>query len=203
MRSKPNAPRGKFLSLDFTGVDAGGNIAVEPGTYLAEVLEVTEEESSEGNDYLKFKYRLVDVGATVYDNKSLLRQSLWALRGLLDVLGIETVGGPMKLDLRELIGRRVMATIELEEYGGKQRPRIVGFGACSNKEPEPDEDTPPTRPARRAKPGPTREVGDKVRFKDENDKIIIGTITDVDGDTLTVETKDGDEWSISESDVLA
>lgn len=45
--------------------------------------------------------------------------------------------------------------------------------------------------------------GDKVSFKDEDDKTIRGIILEVDGDTIKVEDKGGTEWELESSEVKA
>lgn len=47
------------------------------------------------------------------------------------------------------------------------------------------------------------KTGQKVTFKDEKGKTVKGVVTDVDGDTVKVEDKGGDEWEVDADEVEA
>lgn len=130
--AKKNRKRSKGgLTVDFTGVETGGSGSrVKPGEYIAEVTSVTEEESSEGNPYLKWEMKITEgkyKGARLFHNTSLQPQALWNLRGLLEAMQIEVPDSEMELDLDEYAGQTVGVVVEQETYQGKNQARCVGF----------------------------------------------------------------------------
>mgnify|MGYP001313560415 CR=1 FL=1 len=198
----------KKLSIDFGGVQSGGGRAVPDGDYQLEVEKVTEEESSEGNPYLKWIYTVTDglcKGAKIYDNTSLLPQALWRLKTLLECLGVDVPDSSLSLDLGEMVGLSVEAEIVNETYQGKTRPKISGFQAAGGQpatstQSDEDEDE---RPAKGKKTkGPSFKVGAKVSFKDEDDKVHKGTITAIEDDQATVDVK-GEEWELDIGELSA
>lgn len=208
------------VSVDFSGVESGGGRAVPDGNYTLEVKEVTEEESSEGNPYLKWVYVITDgpcKGAKVYDNTSLQPQSLWRLKTLLECFGVEVPDSSMDLDLSEYIEQTVDAEVTNEDYQGKQRARITGFlGAGgegisakdaskpSKKKDDDDDDAEDDKPAKggakKKTTAPKLKEGAKVQFKDDADKTLKGVITAISGDEVTVDVK-GEEWELQASEV--
>lgn len=50
---------------------------------------------------------------------------------------------------------------------------------------------------------PKFKTGQKVTFKNEKGKTVKAVITDIDGDTIKVEDKDGDEWEVEADDLTA
>ena len=123
MAMKKTAKRkGITINVNFEGVEAGGK-AVPDGVYECEVMEITEEESQDGNPYLKWKFRVSSGkyrGGIVYDNTSLQPQALWRLRGLLETLGHEVEDGDMEIDVSDFIGETLTLLPSSE-----QTPEIV------------------------------------------------------------------------------
>src|ERR1700752_3499984 len=113
----------KTISVDFTGVSVDGGNLLEEGDYPFEVDEIEEKEGEDsGQPYLAFKFKVADgddKGVVAYDNMSLQPQSLWKLRGFMEAAGLETVDGPMDLDIDEMIGLVVTGHVIHEEYRGK------------------------------------------------------------------------------------
>lgn len=197
----PKRASGKGVQVDFTGVESGGGRAVADGEYLAEVRSVSEEESSEGNPYLKWVWKVIEdgeaKGATLYDNTSLQPQALWRLKTLLEVIGFDIPERAMTLDLKGLVGKKAKLEVTNEDYKGKQRPRVTGFSmiavgsakAAPKKKDEDDESS-------------SFKVGQKVKFKDEDGKVYKGRVADSEGDTVTVDV-DGEEWEVEAENVTA
>src|SRR5271170_3613659 len=107
MAMKKSGKKKSGVSIDFSGVESGGGRAIPDGNYTVEVTEVTEEESSEGNPYLKWIYKVATgshKGARIYDNTSLQPQALWRLKTLLECFGEEVPDSSMDLDLEGLVG---------------------------------------------------------------------------------------------------
>lgn len=213
--------KGKSVTIDFTGVEAGGGSVLFPeGPQLFEVAEITEEEGSDsGQPYLAFVLKAVDgkyEGKKAYDNFSLQPQALWKLRGFMEASGIEVEDGEMDLDLDEMIGKIVMADVIHEEYKGKPKTRINGYSPAEDtdtdstpvtkakaKREEAEEEAP-----RRKKPAPAEEddepafkVKQKVSFKDGKTKME-GTVTAIDGETYTVRVG-RDEYEMGADDLTA
>ena len=116
-------------TVDFSGVESGGR-AVPDGEYLLEVVSIEEKESSEGNAYLAWKWKVSDgayKGASIYDNTSLKPTALWRLKTLLECLGVDVAGGKMALNFKEYIGKTCLVMVANETYQGKQKPRIGEF----------------------------------------------------------------------------
>lgn len=218
------------VSVSFKGVQAGG-MSVPDGNYRAYPEEVTQEESDDGNPYLKWKWKIVGPkakGALVWDNTSLQPQALWRLRGLLETLGHEIdEDDEMDLDLEELAGDGNEITLEItnEKYKGKDQPRITGFSTdgeaggeeeddddkksskkSSKKDDDDDDDDDDDKKEKSGKDErvgkkPKFKEGSKVRFEDEKGKTHKGTVTEVDGDTIKVEDSKGEEWEIDADDL--
>lgn len=122
-RRKSNA-----VSVDFTDVEV--RILLPEGIYDAEVEEV--ELKGGDKPYLSWKFKTIDDdpklnGKTLYNNTSLLPQSLWVLASLLDCLGVERPEGAMDLDLEELVGLTIALQVEHEEYEGQTKSRVTSF----------------------------------------------------------------------------
>lgn len=216
--------RSSTISIDFSGVESGGGRAVPDGNYTLKVKEVTEEESRDGNPYLKWVYVVTTgsaKGALVYDNTSLQSQSLWRLKSLLECLGVEVPDSAMDFDPSDVVDSELDAEITNETFEGKQKPRLTAFlgeggsapAATTSKkkaskkveeeeeeseEEEEEEETPKKVASKKSKV----KVGQKVRFKDDDGKSHRGTITAIDGDEATVDVK-GEEWSLDSAELEA
>jgi Protein of unknown function (DUF669) len=210
----------RFLEVDFTGVESGGK-AVPDGSYEVEVAEVTEEESSEGNPYLKWKFRISEgpcKGSLLYENTSLQPQALWKLKGLLECLGEEIPDSTMKIDISDYVEKTMAVNVVNETYEGKERPRVTdymmsGQAEAADEEPEEKEEkeeeekeekeeTPAKKKKTTGKKAPAFDEGDKVKFTDDEGKSQKGTVVSVEDDTATVKVKD-EEWEIQVSDLSA
>lgn len=215
VRKVSGKKKGRTITVDMSGVESGGK-AVPDGVYEVEVAEITEEESSEGNPYLKWKLRVTEgpcKGAPLYDNTSLQPQALWRLKGLLETLGVEVPDSSMDLDLEEYVGMTMTVTVANEEYQGKDRPKVAqyggeeknerapagkkggGKGKAKAEEPEDDDDDDDDDE-------PAFKLGQKVKFTDDG-KTLKGKVVQIEGDTATVKTSDGEDWEIATEDLTA
>ena len=121
--------KGKSLSIDFTGVEAGGRV-VPDGEYTAKIVVAELTESSKGNDMIKLELKVTGPkaqGSKLYDNCSLLPQALFKLRTLLECAGMKVPDGAMDLDTDDLIGEEVGVSVINEIYEGKKRPKIEAY----------------------------------------------------------------------------
>lgn len=216
----------KFIEIDFEGVEAGGKV-VPDDVYDVEVADVTEEESGDGNPYLKWKFKITEgdcKGSVLFDNTSLQPQALWRLKGLLECLGEDVPDSVMKMDISEYIGTEMQVTVVNESYEGKERPKVSEYGPAGGKrksskkaskakeEPEDDDDDDAEeekKPAKKKKASkaddddePEFKKGQRVKFTDDEDKVQKGKIVSVDDDTATVDVA-GEEWEIQVSDLTA
>lgn len=171
-------------------------------------------------------------GGQVFDNTSLQPQALWRLRGILDALGVETEDGEFELLPDDYVGLSLNGEVENEEYDGKDRARLVRFGDEVEVSDSDEEDEAPApkakakaEPAPKAKAAPAKKakveeeaeaeeeeaeeeeeadwkVGQRVSFKDENGKKVIGKVTEVQDGVCVVDVK-GDEWEIDFEDLTA
>jgi hypothetical protein len=269
MALKKKGSKRRTVTVDMEGVESGGKI-VPDGTYEAIIESVEEKESSNDNPMIVVKWKLTSgkgKGGMVWDNLPLVPQALWRLKGMLEALGVEVPDGSMDLDLTELEGQECSVQITNENFEGKDRPKVTGYGTGGEAEEdadededeeEEDEDEEEDKPVKKAaskkkatkkKPAkdededededadedededesedededeeeekpvtkkkgvkgktskaPKFKEGQKVKFKDEDDKIIKGVVLSVDGDTIKVEDKTGDEWEIEADEVTA
>lgn len=179
-------------TVDFSGVESGGR-AVPDGEYLLEVISIEEKESSEGNAYLAWKWKVADgtyKGATIYDNTSLKSTALWRLKTLLECLGVDVTNGKMALNFKEYIGKTCLVQVANETYQGKQKPRIGEFLRSL-----------PTSSASTSS-NPYKK-GVKVSFQYEGNEME-GEVASVEGDNVVVIVEiDGEkeEWEMSSSEL--
>ena len=227
---KKKGGKSRTVSIDFEGVEAGGR-ACPDGTYEAEITSVTEEESSAGNDMLVAKWKILSgkgKGAVIWDNLSLTPQALWRLKGLLEALEIEVPDGTMDIEIEDLVGQTCTIEITNETYEGKQRPKVTGYGSPGEAEEKDEEEEKPKKrgaksaskdeddddkddddndkdpPARNKKTGKAKfKEGSKVTFEDEDGKTVKASIVEIDGDTATVEDRNGDQFELDVSDLEA
>lgn len=119
------------VTVDFEGVEANKGGVTKEGDYVVEVESVEEKTSeSSGQQYLAWEFRVAEgkfKGKKLWHNTSLQPQALFNLRNLLEAMGVEVVDGEMDLNLSDFVGERVGVNVEMEEYQGKDKPRIVGF----------------------------------------------------------------------------
>ncbi len=176
--------KGNVVSIDFTGVEAGG-VLIDEGKYEVEVTEVKQEESKEGNPYLSWEFKVISEegkGSKLWHNTSLQQQSLWSLRGLLEALGVEVPEEEMDLDLDDLVGRTIGAEVTHEEYNGKNKARISDFFTIAEEEAEekPSKKKAKEEPEEEEKPSKKDKKADKKKVK----KIAADTILEMDEEEL-------------------
>lgn len=121
------AKKSTVVSVNFEGVEGRG-ARIKPGEYLAAVSEVEKlkAKGKGGGEYLAWTFDLDD-GGKAYFNTSLKPNALWNLRGLLEAMGVEVPDDEMDIDLEEMVEKRVGVVIEMEEYEGKNRPKMVDY----------------------------------------------------------------------------
>ena len=131
----------KRVTVDLSGVESSRK-AIPEGQYVVSVNDASMENSSKGNDYIKFEFEVIEgahKGAKIYHNCSLQPQALFNLKGVLEALGFTIPAKAFDLDLSELIGLECEVEVGHETYDGKKKARIVEF-ISSEEEDEEDED---------------------------------------------------------------
>jgi hypothetical protein len=127
--AKRRKKKGRKVSVNMEGVQVSRNIP--EADYIGKPDSVTLETSdSSGNDYLDWEFVLTRgkyKGRKFHYNTSLQPQALWNLRGVLEALNQEVPESAMDIDLDELenIQDECGLSIELDEYEGKKRSKIM------------------------------------------------------------------------------
>lgn len=121
--------------------------------------------------------------------------------------------------------KEIVVEIVNEKYQGKDQARITGFGGEESdeeeeekpvkksstkssgkdskkkdeeeeeEETEEEEEKPKKKDSKLGKTPKIKE-GSKVQFTDDDDKVVKGTVTEIDDDTAKVEDKKGEEWEV-------
>lgn len=116
----------RVVNLNMKDVSVGG--VIPEGEYIVTVDEVSVEESTQGNQYLKWVFKVIDgpqKNSKIYHNTSLLPQSLFSLKNLLIALGVPVPDKAFQLNLDECEGCNCGVTVTHETYDGKKRSRVT------------------------------------------------------------------------------
>lgn len=116
----------RVVNLNMKDVSVGG--VIPEGEYIVTVDEVSVEESQQGNQYLKWVFKVIDgpqKNSKIYHNTSLLPQSLFNLKNLLIALGVPVPDKAFQLNLDECEGCNCGVTVTHETYDGKKRSRVT------------------------------------------------------------------------------
>ena len=131
----------RVVNLNMKDVSVGG--VIPEGEYIVTVDEVSIEESQQGNQYLKWVFKVLDgkqKGSKIYHNTSLLPQSLFNLKNLLIALGVPVPDKAFQLNLDECEGCNCGVTITHETYDGKKRTRVTDVFPLDASDVEADDD---------------------------------------------------------------
>ena len=116
----------RVVNLNMKDMPVGG--VIPEGEYIVTVDEVSVEESQQGNQYLKWVFKVIDgpqKNSKIYHNTSLLPQSLFNLKNLLIALGVPVPDKAFQLNLDECEGCNCGVTVTHETYDGKKRSRVT------------------------------------------------------------------------------
>ena len=116
----------RVVNLNMKDVSVGG--VIPEGEYIVTVDEVSVEESQQGNQYLKWVFKVIDgpqKNSKIYHNTSLLPQALFNLKNLLIALGVPVLDKAFQLNLDECEGCNCGVTVTHETYDGKKRSRVT------------------------------------------------------------------------------
>lgn len=131
----------RVVNLNMKDVSVGG--VIPEGEYIVTVDEVSVEESQQGNQYLKWVFKVIDgpqKNSKIYHNTSLLPQSLFNLKNLLIALGVPVPDKAFQLNLDECEGCNCGVTVTHETYDGKKRSRVADVFPLDGADVESDED---------------------------------------------------------------
>lgn len=159
------------VSVNMKGVEGKG-VRTKPGEYLGEVFEATLEDGPKAK-YIKWEFDLDD-GGKAWFNTSLAKNSLWNLRGLLEAMGEDVPDDEMDIDLEDMKGKRVGIVIELEEYEGKKKPKMVDYFSEDDFEGEAKED----------KDDDKKSKDKKKKKSKSDDKLMKSDVEEMDRDDL-------------------
>lgn len=180
-KEKKGPAKAESLSLDFSKVKetSGFNpVAVDDGDYVAVVKSVVLDKSKEGNKQWVFSISLKDRASAVYPYYCGFGENvLWKIRNLLIAAGLEVPKSKLNVDPNKLVGKEVGIALEVEEYQGKEKSKIMAiFPADDVDEDEDDEPKTKTKkskaePAKgKAKAEPVKGKGKKKK-SDEDDEL--------------------------------
>ncbi len=131
----------RVVNLNMKDVSVGG--VIPEGEYIVTVDEVSVEESQQGNQYLKWVFKVIDgpqKNSKIYHNTSLLPQSLFNLKNLLIALGVPVPDKAFQLNLDECEGCNCGVTVTHETYDGKKRSRVTDVFPLDASDVEADDD---------------------------------------------------------------
>lgn len=131
----------RVVNLNMKDVPVGG--VIPEGEYIVTVDEVSVEESQQGNQYLKWVFKVIDgpqKNSKIYHNTSLLPQSLFNLKNLLIALGLPVPDKAFQLNLDECEGCNCGVTVTHETYDGKKRSRVTDVFPLDASDVEGDDD---------------------------------------------------------------
>ena len=132
----------KAVKVDLSGVESSQK-AIPEGEYVVSVNDASIESSSKGNDYIKFEFEVIEgshKGAKLYHNCSLLPQSLFNLKNVLEALGFEIPTKAFDLDLSDLLGLECGVEVGHETFEGKKKARILEFINPEDSDVEEDDE---------------------------------------------------------------
>lgn len=120
-RNKPAS-----ISVDFSNVGErrqGKPAAHVPsGDYLLEIkdYEIRTKQDDESRRRVSWECSIVSpsayAGKTIYHNTSLVPESLWSLRNLLEDCGVKVPAKLVDVPLGKMVGKRFGATLEDDDY---------------------------------------------------------------------------------------
>lgn len=120
------------ITLDLTNYKSAFGDYIDPGQYLLQVTDVEQNESRAGAPQLQVYYTVMDgdfKGQTLVERYPLdpTSRALFRTVNFLSGLGIPTPKKRIALNPRTLIGRRVNARVEDNEWQGNVSSQIASF----------------------------------------------------------------------------
>lgn len=166
-----------------------------------------------------------------FDTCSLLPQALWKIKSLLLALGVDVPDSSLEIEESDLVGGECAIEITNETYEGKKRPKVTGYVGSSDAPDEKDDKDDEDKPARNPKKASAKKdddddsddddddddkkpakrtvskskfkEGQRVKFRDDKDKLVKGKVVEIEGDVAKVEDANSDIWELEVSDLEA
>jgi hypothetical protein len=118
------------ITIDFSNVREGSTFSprrLPEGSYLADIAQVEQKESSKGNPMLVYTIIPVEHPTAVYPYYVVLADNqLWKLRALLLAAGKEVPKRKVTVDPESIVGRQIMIDLEDAEWEGREKSEIAG-----------------------------------------------------------------------------
>jgi len=127
----PQKVKPRSLTIDFTNVeDKRQATHIPPGDYIAKILdyEIKSKKDDEDRKYINWKLSVIspeaNKGAILYHITSLVPESLWNLRNLLEDVGFKVPKKAVDVPLEKAVNREVGITVDDDEYDNKIRSKV-------------------------------------------------------------------------------
>lgn len=129
--------------LDFSNyAEQQTSEGIQAGRYLARITKAVDSESKNGNTYILVNMKViggpkehVDSMSVLVDRFTLTDNALFRMANFLPAIGIP-VDKKVALDSKQLVGKKVVAIVEMEEYQGQPRPAVKRYAPISTWEGE-------------------------------------------------------------------
>lgn len=202
-KSKSKKSKGGGLKDQLIKTEAnGGSFYIEPGTYPMKIVDVTQEESSTGNDMIVAEFELTGGGKKIKGKTlkswiSCQEQALFKLKQLLVALELEDDDFPdsveeavEKLEEAKDEETEVAGVITDDEYQGRTRSKLDQFLPADEAEGEEEEEEETDKKGKNKKKGKKSgddDDGKKGKGKKDKKKAKLDAdeVKDMDEDELS------------------
>lgn len=108
------------IKADFTKVrEGGGGIRVPKGDYRVKIVDSDLRDAQSGNPMIIWSFEFQDgkyEGKVIRDRTVLTERAMWRLKKLIETTGQKVPRKVVKLDTRELHGKKLGITVDDREY---------------------------------------------------------------------------------------
>lgn len=115
-----------MINLDFSNVPDRG--ALDDGVYDAQIANVEEVQSSNGNPMLKVEFDILGVEGDrkVWGNVVMVDAAMFKVKEFFNALGMDT-SAVVEIDPMELVGQQMKLRLGVKKYNGEDRNEIKRF----------------------------------------------------------------------------
>lgn len=129
--------------LDFSNyAEQQTSEGIQAGKYLARITKAVDLESKNGNTYILLNMQViggpkehVESKSVLVDRLTLSDNALFRMANFLPAIGIP-VDKKVAFDSKQLVGKKVVAIVDMEEYQGQPRPAVKRYAPVSTWEGE-------------------------------------------------------------------
>jgi hypothetical protein len=132
----PNAPDDEVFELDSDQQaaleDSDKAFFVEPGDYMARVVDIEKGASKAGNAMWTWTWAIVSGDSAGKELKlwtALTPKAMFKLRECVEALGVWSPGEKLRVKPREVVGKTAVITVVEEDYNGKPSSKIESVSA--------------------------------------------------------------------------